>query len=139
MPSPKNRFKKSFFFLELQELEVRICVQPNFSIITLILLNRFHKFQRSRELNSSEGYPSFHPLPLFALQLISPFQQRSILRSNNIHRHTCYCLSSVKQFKQVNSVQRGTTSISDGIFHNVQICKMIFVSKKPIICYQTCK
>ena len=45
--------KKYFIFSELQELEVRICVQPNFPIIFLILLNGFHKFQRSRGLNSS--------------------------------------------------------------------------------------
>ena len=40
----KNRLFISFFLLELQELEVRICVQPNSPIIILILLNGFHKF-----------------------------------------------------------------------------------------------
>ena len=54
IPNPKNRLKKSFFFSGLQELEVRICVQPNFPIIILILLNRSHKFQGSRGLYSSE-------------------------------------------------------------------------------------
>ena len=49
----KPKRKKSFFFSELQELKVRICEQPNFPIIILILLNGFHKFARSRELNSS--------------------------------------------------------------------------------------
>ena len=39
---------------ELQELEVRICVQLNFPIVTLILLNGFHKFQWSRGLNSGD-------------------------------------------------------------------------------------
>ena len=52
MPHPQYRIKKSFLFSELQELEVRICVQPNFPIIILILLNGFKKFQRSRGLNS---------------------------------------------------------------------------------------
>ena len=47
--------KKSFFFSELQEVEVRICVQPNFPIIILILLNGFHKFGRSRGLDSCAG------------------------------------------------------------------------------------
>ena len=45
--------KKIFFSSELQELEVRICVKPNFPITVLILLNGFHKFPRSRGLNSS--------------------------------------------------------------------------------------
>ena len=34
----KNRLPKSFFLLELQEFEVRICVQPNSPITILILL-----------------------------------------------------------------------------------------------------
>ena len=50
--NPNNRLKK--LFSELQELDVRICVHPNFPIIILILLNSFHKFQRSRGLISSE-------------------------------------------------------------------------------------
>ena len=50
---PLQKLNKSFFFSGLQELEVQICVQPNFPIIILILLNRFHKFPRSRGLNSS--------------------------------------------------------------------------------------
>ena len=41
------------FFSELQELEVRICAQPNFPIIILILLNGFHKFARSMGPNTS--------------------------------------------------------------------------------------
>ena len=49
----KNRLPKSCPLSELQELEVRICVQPKFPIIILILLNGFHKFPRSRGLNSS--------------------------------------------------------------------------------------
>ena len=49
----KNRFKKSFFFSELQEHEVRICVQPNFPIIILILLNGFHKFAMSMGPNTN--------------------------------------------------------------------------------------
>ena len=52
--------KKSFFFSELQEVEVRICVQPNFPIIILILLNGFHKFARSRGLNSSASCRRIH-------------------------------------------------------------------------------
>ena len=70
-----KKMPKSFFLSELQELEVQICVQPNFPIIILILLNRFHNFQGSRGLNSSvvsdeEGYDcqqerqSRTPLPL---------------------------------------------------------------------------
>ena len=55
IPSPKNWLPKSFFLLELQEFEVRICVQPNFPIIILILLNGFHRFPRSRGLNSSDN------------------------------------------------------------------------------------
>ena len=43
----KNRFKKSFFFSELQEHEVRICVQTNFPIIIPILFNGFHEFAKS--------------------------------------------------------------------------------------------
>jgi len=50
---PKKQIAKKFFLSELQELEVRICVQPNFPIIIPILLNGFHKFQRSRGLYSS--------------------------------------------------------------------------------------
>ena len=37
-----DRLPKYFFLSKLQELEVRICVQPNFPIIILILLNGFH-------------------------------------------------------------------------------------------------
>ena len=44
---------KSFFFSKLQELEPRNCVQPNFPILILILLNRFHKSPRTKGLNSS--------------------------------------------------------------------------------------
>ena len=43
MQSPPKKLKKSFSFSELQVLEVRICVQPEFPIIILILLNEFHK------------------------------------------------------------------------------------------------
>ena len=50
----KNRLEKKNFLLELQELEVRICVQPNFPIIILIL-NGFHKFAMSMESNTSSG------------------------------------------------------------------------------------
>ena len=46
--NPKNKLKKYSFFSELQEVEVRISVQPNFPIINLILLTVFHKFARSR-------------------------------------------------------------------------------------------
>ena len=42
----KRTDKKYFLLSELQEVEVRICVQPNFPIMILILLNGFHKFQR---------------------------------------------------------------------------------------------
>ena len=49
----KNRFKKSFFFSELQEHEVRICVQTNFPIIIPILLNGYHKFAKSIGPNTS--------------------------------------------------------------------------------------
>ena len=55
---PRKKIKKYFFFSELQELEVRICVQPNFPIIILILLNGFHKFQGSRGLISSASFQS---------------------------------------------------------------------------------
>ena len=48
---PKNRLPKSFFHSELQELEVRICVQPNSPIIILILLTAFHKFAMSMGAN----------------------------------------------------------------------------------------
>ena len=58
MPNPQKRFKEKFFS-ELQELEVRICVQLNFPIIILILLNQFHKFQGSRELNSVQHFDPF--------------------------------------------------------------------------------
>ena len=37
---------------ELKEVEVRICVWPNFPIINLILLLDFHKFARSRGPNT---------------------------------------------------------------------------------------
>ena len=48
-PNPKNRLPKSILLSELQELEVRICEQPNSPIIILILLNWFHKFAISME------------------------------------------------------------------------------------------
>ena len=38
---------------ELQELEVGICVQPNFPIINMNLLNGLHKFARSMGPNTS--------------------------------------------------------------------------------------
>ena len=53
IPNLKNRLKKSFFFSGLQEQEVRICVQPNFPIIILILLNGFRKFVISMGPNTS--------------------------------------------------------------------------------------
>ena len=40
----KNRDCQNKFHFELQEFEVRICVQPNSPIIILILLTAFHKF-----------------------------------------------------------------------------------------------
>ena len=40
-------------FSGLQELEVRICVQPDFPIIILILLTDFHKFSKPRGPNIS--------------------------------------------------------------------------------------
>ena len=49
----KRTDKKYFLLSELQEVEVRICVHPNFPIIILILLTAFHKFARSREPNTS--------------------------------------------------------------------------------------
>ena len=39
----KNRDCHNKFLFELQEFEVRICVQPNSPIIILILLTAFHK------------------------------------------------------------------------------------------------
>ena len=51
-PPKKKKLKKSVFFSELQALEVWICVQANFPVIVLILLNGIHKFQRSWWLNS---------------------------------------------------------------------------------------
>ena len=42
-----------FFFSELQELEVGICVEPNFPIINMNLLNGLHKFVRSTGPNTS--------------------------------------------------------------------------------------
>ena len=43
----KNRDCQNKFHFELQEFEVRICVQPNSPIIILILLTAFHKFAMS--------------------------------------------------------------------------------------------
>ena len=51
MPTPPKNFNK--IFSELQELEVRICVQPDFPIIILILLTDFHKFSKPRGPNIS--------------------------------------------------------------------------------------
>ena len=44
---------------------------------------------------------SIHPSPIqhFAQEPISPFQYSVLTFPNNIYRHTCYCLSSVKQFE----------------------------------------
>ena len=49
----KRTDKKYFLLSELQEVEVRICVQPNFPIMNLILFTAFHKFARSRGPNTS--------------------------------------------------------------------------------------
>jgi len=43
---PKKQIAKKEFLLELQEFEVRTCVQPNSPIIIRILLS-FHKFAMS--------------------------------------------------------------------------------------------
>ena len=67
--NPKNRLPKSCPLSEPQELEVRICVQPNFPITILILLNRFHKFHRSRVLNSCDS--SVH----HEIRYVDPFHQ----------------------------------------------------------------
>ena len=49
-----KRTDKNFFLLsELQEVEVRICVQPNFPIIILSLLTGFHKFAKSMWPNTN--------------------------------------------------------------------------------------
>ena len=53
---PKNKIK-IFFFSKLQELEVRICVHPNFPIVILILLNRFHNFAISMGPSTCVGKP----------------------------------------------------------------------------------
>ena len=45
--------KKYLFFSELPEVEVQICVRPNFPIINLIRLIAFHKIARSRGTNTS--------------------------------------------------------------------------------------
>ena len=47
IPNPKYRLPKSFFLLELQEFEIRTCVQPSAPIIILILLPAFQKFAMS--------------------------------------------------------------------------------------------
>ena len=47
----KTDYKKKIS--ELQELEVRIRVQPDFPIIILILLTDFHKFSKPRGPNIS--------------------------------------------------------------------------------------
>ena len=44
---PKKQTIYIFFLSELQELEVRLCVQPKSLIIILILLNGFRKFVMS--------------------------------------------------------------------------------------------
>ena len=52
----KNRSQKYFFFFgasELQELDVRIRLQPNFPIMIQILLKDFHQFLKSRGANTS--------------------------------------------------------------------------------------
>ena len=49
----QKKIKKYFFFSELKGLEVQICALPNFPIIILILLNRFHKFAISMKPNTS--------------------------------------------------------------------------------------
>ena len=67
--NPKNRLPKSCPLSEPQELEVRICMQPNFPIIILILLNRNHKFHRSRGLNSCDS--SLH----HEIRYLDPFHQ----------------------------------------------------------------
>ena len=61
----KNRFKKSFFFSELQEHEVRICVQTNFPIIIPILLNGYHKFAKSMGPNTS-GFHHVAKMKMFS-------------------------------------------------------------------------
>ena len=53
---------KILSFSELQELKVRIRVQPNFPIIILILLTAFHKFAVSREpYTSARSVETFFP------------------------------------------------------------------------------
>ena len=51
--SSPPKTKKSFFFSELQKVEVQICVRPNFPIINLILFTAFHKVVRSRGTNTN--------------------------------------------------------------------------------------
>ena len=70
IPNPKNMFKKNFFS-KLQDLEVRICVQPNFPIINLILLNGFYKFAKSMGPNTIEGYgPSIPSIRSNSIKLL---------------------------------------------------------------------
>ena len=73
-----------FFFSELQEVEVRICVQPNFPIINLILLTAFHEFARSRGANTS-GSGSFTGYDMMYVWSFSI--------SINICHHAVQCLS----------------------------------------------
>ena len=50
---PKKMDLKKVCFSMLQELDVRICVQPNFPIIILSLLTGFHKFAKSMWPNTN--------------------------------------------------------------------------------------
>ena len=51
--------KKSALWHVCERLEVGICAQPNFPIIMLIPFDGFHKFRRSRGLNSSGDETTF--------------------------------------------------------------------------------
>ena len=92
--TPKQRYAKKTqnkFFSELQKLEVRICVQPNFPIIILILLHGFHKFHRSRGLNSS-GFQIVR-VPLYEFRVfLTKFIFFSAKRENG---KLVYCLVGI--------------------------------------------
>ena len=63
--------KVIYFFSELKEVEVRICVRPNFPIINLILLNGFYKFAKSMGPNTIEGYgPSIPSIRSNSIKLL---------------------------------------------------------------------
>ena len=108
----------------------------------------FQQHRCSSSHNSLRGIHSIHPflpVPLFAQKPISPFQQGSKFElqtfPNNIHRHTCYCLSSVKhfeQYKQYNSVNSVSSAVKSVVLPSY-LMVLMFVLDVPSSKSRSCR